>query len=76
MKKKLSYAELTDRKCSKCGKLIKANVALRKTKPVDLCFKCFKIQNQGHSRRDFSIWPMHGNEFSKSEKGKKTLGLI
>jgi len=59
-------------KC-KCGKAIKLNLIERKDSRPKQCYACYKASNPGHSRRDYTTWPKHINNFKNSEKGKVEL---
>ena len=43
-------------KCRKCDKGIKLNILERKKFPPDQCYRCYKIENPGHSKRDYTKW--------------------
>lgn len=43
--KKISYKEMSEKKCHKCFKPIKMNVVMRKPDAnIYLCYRCFKSQ--------------------------------
>jgi formamidopyrimidine-DNA glycosylase len=39
--KKVSFQELSDRPCSKCGKLLKKNLVSKRPN-AHLCYKCYR----------------------------------
>jgi NMD protein affecting ribosome stability and mRNA decay len=41
---KVSFREMSDRKCIKCGKALKMNLILKKPN-ASMCYKCYKRAN-------------------------------
>jgi len=42
--------------CSGCSKGIKLNIIERKERIPEQCYRCYKIENPGHSKRDYNKW--------------------
>ena len=57
-------------KCRECGKPIKSRIVLTKSKPVDLCYKHWKEQQNGVQKEKFdkNIKPLIDEIRPKAEK--------
>jgi hypothetical protein len=52
MKKSHPFTELSSQKCTRCSRRIKRRIVEQKTKPVKLCYRCYKAEEKKRRNRD------------------------